>query len=204
MPEPILDEEYWKGRYLRYGKKQLHHSIFRCPKEVWDKVEQRHKEMLESLILPHQRILDIGCGYGRLLDMLPENWRGMYVGIDLCHQFLELAREKHPGDNFFQCDFTKPIRPQIPTDDPEVFPPYFEVGVAISIKPMIIRNLGEGVWETVRANIDELCCSTIILEYDEDDMAMVHASKNPKLNPSLAKPITKERIARHGDPRFRL
>lgn len=51
------------------------------------------------------RILDVGCGYGSLLDRLEE--RGIptvFTGIDLCSGMLEAARLRHPEAEWVEGD----------------------------------------------------------------------------------------------------
>jgi hypothetical protein len=44
-------------------------------------------------------ILDVGCGFGDLLDFLRgRGWRGEYAGIDLVPELVDEARRRHAGD----------------------------------------------------------------------------------------------------------
>lgn len=54
------------------------------------------KRFLRSVIVPHQKILDIGCGNGDLLASLDVS-EG--VGIDLSEKMIESARKKHPDQS---------------------------------------------------------------------------------------------------------
>jgi len=60
-------------------------------------------------INPGDKILDIGCGNGRLLDSLEslENYNINYTGVDLSKNLLEEAQKKHPQAQFFLDDMTK-------------------------------------------------------------------------------------------------
>jgi SAM-dependent methyltransferase len=49
---------------------------------------------------PGDRILDIGCGPGEIVDLLPEV---DYVGIDLSPRYIEAARERHGDRGEFRC-----------------------------------------------------------------------------------------------------
>ena len=45
-----------------------------------------------------QSILDIGCGFADLYGFLvKQGWNGKYTGIDIVEEYLQVAREKHPG-----------------------------------------------------------------------------------------------------------
>jgi Methyltransferase domain len=44
-------------------------------------------------------ILDVGCGFGDLLDFLrARGWQGRYTGIDLVPELVDEARRRHEGD----------------------------------------------------------------------------------------------------------
>jgi SAM-dependent methyltransferase len=64
----------------------------------WEEMEELGREVFEGA-----KVLDIGCGNGRLLSALPENIQ--YLGIDLCKGLIEEARKKYPGRRFIVGDF---------------------------------------------------------------------------------------------------
>lgn len=46
-------------------------------------------------------ILDVGCGFGDFFDFLwKAGWRGRYVGIDITHEAIDIARQKYPQATF--------------------------------------------------------------------------------------------------------
>src|SRR5688572_5696278 len=102
MTQPILDPQYWKERLEQAQRGHLHHAVFRCPLDRWQRIEARHSEILARLIGPTDSVLDAGCGYGRLLDLLPATWRGGYLGVDLSPDLIRLAEcrlpERRHGD----------------------------------------------------------------------------------------------------------
>jgi len=56
-----------------------------------------HTDMPESTC----SILDVGCGFGDLLDFLhARRWQGRYEGIDIVPDLLAVARQRHPGGHF--------------------------------------------------------------------------------------------------------
>lgn len=71
--------------------------------------ENRYVEaFLARWLRPKERVVDLGCGTGLLLDLVhvpPEQ----YVGVDLSGGMLERARQKHPGHTFIQADIQQPI-----------------------------------------------------------------------------------------------
>ncbi len=51
--------------------------------------------------LQDTRILDVGCGFGHMLDYLQAlGIRAQYTGIDICPEFIDTARQRHPGADF--------------------------------------------------------------------------------------------------------
>jgi SAM-dependent methyltransferase len=69
-------------------------------------VDLRYAKMLE-VIEPHcatgkpVRVLDVGCGYGGLLDYVKSRRIVVdYIGIDLVPEMIEHARERHPDALF--------------------------------------------------------------------------------------------------------
>jgi cyclopropane fatty-acyl-phospholipid synthase-like methyltransferase len=55
-------------------------------------------------LAPGDRVLDIGCGTGALLDFLPRSWPEIqYVGFDMSPAYLAAARRKHGNRGQFHC-----------------------------------------------------------------------------------------------------
>lgn len=161
MPEPILDPIYWKKRLKSVPDDSLHHAIFKCPTSVWEAIEVKHTKILNELVRPTHSILDIGCGYGRLLRMMRDSWAGGYLGIDLSPDFIEMARIDHPKRVFVVADLTK---------DMAQFSRYeFDWAVMISIRPMIKRNLGDIVWAGIERDVRKIARRLLYLEYDVND-----------------------------------
>lgn len=168
MPEPISNPSYWAERLRKADPANLHHSIFRCPLDRWRRIEESHRRILAKVVTrgPYgtaDSILDAGCGYGRLLTLLPDDWHGIYRGIDLSPDFVNLARILHPGRRFRVGDLRK-----LPYDRGT-----FDLGVLISMRPMVRRNLGDEEWSTMEEELQRVCRRLLYLEYDENDVGSV-------------------------------
>jgi SAM-dependent methyltransferase len=51
-------------------------------------------------------VLDVGCGFGDLYEYLCRNGIDVdYTGVDLCPDFIEIARHRHPDATFIAADF---------------------------------------------------------------------------------------------------
>ena len=80
----------------------------------WDKTRARpwpEFNLFFPLIKKRERVLDLGCGNGRLrsflfTDLITE---GDYFGFDLSEELLKIARKKHPKDHFFKGDFAQKL-----------------------------------------------------------------------------------------------
>lgn len=161
MTEPVLDTSYWKERLERAPKDAPHHAVFRCSAELWRRIEEKHRQILTQEIKPGDSILDAGCGWGRLLDLLPR-WDGRYLGVDLSPDFVEKARWLHPTREFVVGDLRR-------LD----FPDTFQWAVLISIRPMMRRNLGEEEWSKMESELRRVAKRLLFLEYDDTDEGSV-------------------------------
>lgn len=158
MTEPILSKGYWSSRIETARKKGvIHESVFRCSLSQWEAVEEKHKQILKRILKPTDRILDAGCAYGRLLSLLPEEWQGEYVGIDHSPEFIALARQQHPTGLFLVADLQNLSL---------FFQESFDIAILISIRPMMIRNLGQEKWDKMEKEIRRVSKKLLFLEYD--------------------------------------
>lgn len=154
--EDILNSDYWRQRII--SAREEHHAIFKCPLEEWKAIAEKHKTILAKHIDPATSILDIGCGWGRLLQLLPISWRGSYVGVDLCTEFIDKARYSHPSKLFANCSVSY-------LDGY----PRFDIAICVSFRPMVKRNLGEETWRAYEAQIRRFAGRILYLEYDKND-----------------------------------
>lgn len=176
MVEDINSQEYWKRRLQLAPRGREHEAVFRCSKERWQKIEEKHREILAKHIKEQDSILDCACGWGRLLLMLPPTWYGLYLGVDLSQDFIykaltdtvpELRKSPYAETNragaFQVCDLRELSK--------KVFLPgkqKWSWAVMVSVRPMVIRNLGKQEWGKMEYQI-RLCADKLLyLEYDPD------------------------------------
>lgn len=177
MTEPVHDPSYWLGRLKKAQEVGvLHHAIFRCPSDLWERIAAKHREILSTLVRDQASVLDCGCGWGRLLDLLPRTWCGEYLGIDLSPAFIELAK-KYYAD---QSPLTSPFRKiNWAVDDLRNVGEYVRVdmtydwAVLISMRPMIVRNQGQTMWAEVEEAIRRVSKRVLYLEYDPSSDGVV-------------------------------
>jgi ubiquinone/menaquinone biosynthesis C-methylase UbiE len=68
---------------------------------------------LNTLIRPTDRVIDLGCGTGLALELLPID-PTRYVGVDISSKMLEHAQRKFPAHTFHHADFS--AMPKIPNE----------------------------------------------------------------------------------------
>lgn len=162
MTHPILDPSFWDKRTKE--AKKPHEAIFNCNEELWKAIEVKHRSILAKTIQPSDSVLDVGCAWGRLLTMMPEEWYGDYVGIDLTPSFLMKAREKYPFRRFIQCEVLTVSNLLVQK---------FDWAVMVSFRPMIRNNLGGEYWERVKTALEGVSDKRLYLEYDLQDEGSV-------------------------------
>lgn len=67
-------------------------------KEIWPEVRD-----LTAAIKDGSRVLDVGCGNGRLLEALADK-KIIYLGIDNSSELIDLAKVHYPNNKFFTAD----------------------------------------------------------------------------------------------------
>lgn len=170
MTEPIFDPSYWKKRLQDAPDTNPHHAIMICDIDRWKKAEEIHRKILKSHINPNDNILDVGCAWGRLLHLMPTTWRGDYLGIDLSPEFIAKAKDEHPD-----CDFAVrnvlEIEKELKAQSTQlgIARPRFDWAICVSIRDMVITNLGEAAWNYMLVEIKKVAEQVLILEYTEID-----------------------------------
>lgn len=150
MPHPVDKESFWKQRIedsKKYG--DIHHAVYISSMPLWKNIEAAHKEILAPYA--NKRVLDAGCGYGRCAS-----WFTDYVGVDLSPDLLEIAWKNNPDKTFIEARLEK-----LPLEDKA-----FDMAFCISIKAMIIGNLGEKSWEPIEKELLRVADEVLLLEYE--------------------------------------
>ncbi len=156
----VYNLEYWRQRIITAPDNSLYHSVYRCPISWWRRITYRHRCILERTVKHYDRVLDAGCGYGRLIDLMPKHWSGDYLGVDLSPDFINLARKSYPKHSFIVGNLSK-------LDMLENH--QMDIGILISVRPLIKGNLGDDEWQRVEAELKRVCKKLLYLEYKLDD-----------------------------------
>lgn len=161
MSEDVLNPDYWKARLDRASPDQLYKSVFVCPPDRWARIEAKHREILARLLPRYWSVIDVGCGYGRLVPLLPPDWKGTYVGVDMSPAFVGAALKLHPDHAFAVADVRTP--PEWLTRRRS------DLAIVCSVRPMVIRNAGPDAWKQMEWGVRRCCRDILYLEYDEHD-----------------------------------
>jgi SAM-dependent methyltransferase len=87
--------DLYGAEFKRYG---YNLASLMIPKGASD---ARVKAKFDIGNLENTKILDVGCGFGHMLDYLNAwNIKAQYTGIDIFTPFVEIARQRHPEADF--------------------------------------------------------------------------------------------------------
>jgi len=156
----IFTEEYWRDRLrtaLENGN--LHKAVYEVNSDLWDSICKLHSDALLYNLAIHDSVLDVGCGYGRLVENLPATWSGDYVGIDISSDFIRYASEHYSSNRrrFYAVDIRAPID--------FVLGRRFDWAVVAGTRPMIIEKAGQSTWGRIEQNIFDVTDKILFLEY---------------------------------------
>lgn len=150
--DPVFEKSFWKERLATAKSRgHLHFSVYLAQPTLWAKIEESHKEIIAKKIPKTAKVLDVGCGYGRLSPLFKN-----YTGVDFSPDLLEEARIMFPGKTFIEADLR-----ELPFKDGE-----FGWAVLASVKHMIIGRKGEEVWQQCLKEIKRVAKKVLILEYE--------------------------------------
>ena len=145
--------EFWKKRITEAKRSnKMHYSVYLAGDVLWNRIYKAHKKVIESLIKPGDKVLDAGCGYGRMSPLFDN-----YLGIDFSEDFIKEAQQLYPDKHFEVQDLNK--LPYVSQS--------FDWAIVISIKNMIIGNMGEEAWLPMEKELKRVCKKVLILEYGE-------------------------------------
>ena len=152
MSKPIDRLEFWRDRIIDAKKREDRLSVYHAPKELWQEIEVNHAKNIKLLIKDTDKVLDAGCGYGRLSEVIKN-----YVGVDFSQDFIDWAREKYPNSIFRKANLKR-----LPFKDGK-----FDWAICASIKTMVINNLGEEEWSLMLKELKRVAKKVLILEYED-------------------------------------
>jgi len=156
--KPTQNLDFWKQRIKEGGNVEQGMAVgFQ-----WNVIDPIHKEYIDKYIKPTDKVLDVGCGYGRISQWFKDE---NYTGVDFVPEFFEEAGKRHPSKNFFLSNLD-----ELPFEDKQ-----FDWGLLISVK-VVIRSdpNGEKIWKKVEKELKRVCKKLLILEYGDSDPKSIH------------------------------
>lgn len=152
MSKPIDKLGFWKERIDTAVKP--HYSVYVIHEAGWKRIYDVHSRIINSLIKSSDRVLDAGCGYGRM-SVLFKN----YVGTDFSPDFIAKAKTQFPTKEFVQSNLK-----ELPFKDKE-----FDWAICVSIKKMVEDNLGKDEWKDMEKELKRVSDKVLILEYEDPE-----------------------------------
>lgn len=149
MGKPIDKLEFWKERIDNAPEE--HYSVYVIHQPGWKKILIEHLKIIEKEIPEEARVLDAGCGYGRMSPYFND-----YTGVDFSPDFIEKAKTKFPKKKFIRANLK-----DLPFSDK-----YFDWAFCISIKQMVMGNLGLDEWKIMEKELRRVAKKVLILEYE--------------------------------------
>lgn len=150
MSKPVNDIQFWKKR-IETAQSE-HYSVYVIHEQGWKRINDIHNELFDELIPKDAKVLDAGCGYGRWSEKFTN-----YIGVDFSPDFIEMAKSKYPNKTFIQADLKN-----LPFKDNE-----FDFAFCVSIKKMIVDNLGEEEWLKMETELKRVARKLLVLEYED-------------------------------------
>ena len=184
-PRPVHTPEYWKQRLAEAP--DLRRAMWVENDDCWDRAEAKHRAILAREIKPTDSVLDAGCGYGRLLDLMPKEWKGNYLGIDISPELTAKAIVLHPDHHFrvndltslkymekcAKCGWPCPaglmlFTGQCPKCDCSSWDPFqFDVAVCMMLRHMLTAHVGIEYWQRVEKELLRVAKRLLVLEPEE-------------------------------------
>jgi SAM-dependent methyltransferase len=156
MGKPIDRLDFWAGRIASAQRTREHHSVYVTGDAHWSRIVSTHAGILGREVPPTARVLDAGCGYGRMAELFPPE---RYVGVDFSPDFIDAAKSAHPRHTFLRADLK-----DLPFADGE-----FDVAFCVSIKRMVQDNLGDEAWGAMSRELKRVARKVLILEYEDPE-----------------------------------
>lgn len=152
----IDSPEFWSERLQKTlnDQRPIHTCINDIDQETMDSIDIAHSQIINSLLPSGSNVLDAWCGYGRLVPFLKHC---KYQGVDLCPDFIELAKERNP-----LVSFQEGTLGSLPFKDRE-----FNWVVCSGMEGTVRGNLGHDRWERMESELKRIGNNVLLLEYTD-------------------------------------
>lgn len=161
---PIDKKEFWRDRLIA-AKQQgdIHNSVYAVSCAKWSNIQNAHAVLLPKILagFDNPKVLDCGCGYGALLDVMTGKFQ--YTGVDLSPDLIAEAKQRHPQHTFIEGDLCK-----LPFTGRE-----FDFAICRSIDGMVKDNLGVGAWRKMEKELLRVADRLVLLSYGEPNVYVI-------------------------------
>lgn len=155
--DDINNEEYWKYRLDEAEKaNELQYSVYLANKTLWNGIWEKHKEIILSQIPKGLKILDAGCGYGRVSELFDGT---KYTGVDFAPSLIGKAKELYPDKTFVIAKLE-----ELPFKDKE-----FDWSICVSIRKMVFEKSSPEHWDEMEKELKRVSKKILFLEYTKED-----------------------------------
>lgn len=163
MTLPIESNDFWKDRLENARTRDtIHTSIYDVDYSRWQHIQEIHAGVLLRIFerYPHATVLDAGCGYGALIDILPASID--YTGVDLSPDLIAEARKR------YSCRFMEGNLRTLPFVDQ-----HFDLAICRSVDGMVKENIGIDAWLEMEKELLRTARHLALLNYSEPGMYTV-------------------------------
>jgi SAM-dependent methyltransferase len=164
----VTTEQFWRTRLWEvaaYGY-ELHQIIYRTDIANWNRIQTSTAKVLRNILPAQCKLLDAGCGYGALYDVLHSapHFAGVeYTGVDMSLDLINIGKLRHPDLNLLHCSL----------EDTNFSNDYFDFTVLRSVTGMMHDNNYSDVWRVIFSKLKMISKNIIIMEYGAIDTPTV-------------------------------
>lgn len=99
--EQYVKNVSWKP-LQNHGLEQLHNNFnLKTIDQDWPGQINAYLDLLTDINLDGGKVLDVGCGWGRGVDVLQRYYNIDVDGVDINKDFIEYAKTNYPNNNYF-------------------------------------------------------------------------------------------------------
>ncbi len=143
---------FWRDRILKFGGGDVHKILYDVTKQEWDVIQNLTKKIVVENLREGEILLDVGCGYGAVCEVLEPEVK--YLGVDIDQDMLELACKRNPNREFLKANVAVDLK-----DYPNN---YFGVGLVRSVVSAFECG---SILESAQEELSRVCRVVIRQEY---------------------------------------
>lgn len=161
--KPVTTEKFWKQRLVEahVTGRGLHTAVYDIDPGSWNEIQDQTKNLISRYATSKSIILDAGCAYGAVYDLIPKVSSISYIGIDISSDFIEIASLRHPDADFRIGDLS----------NLKEFPDrFFGLTVCRAVENMLKENNQSQLWERIRKELIRVSDTVLLIDYGTDEL----------------------------------